>query len=92
MLIVSLLHLKFPNPKIAVMQNGVAKEIPLLRRDTCTMSSPPYYHLFSDLCWEKATVAYTKPQQREKEESERLRVDREIRSSLLILDLKDGKL
>ena len=31
------------------------------------------------------------PQQRQKEESERLR-EREIRSSLLILDLKDGKL
>ena len=36
-------------------------------------------------------VAYRKPQQRKKEESERLR-EREIRSSLLILDLKDGKL
>ena len=31
-------------------------------------------------------VAYTKPQQRKKDES------REIRSSLVILDLKDGKL
>ena len=37
-------------------------------------------------------VAYTKPQQRKKEESERLRGERWIRSSLLILDLKDGKL
>ena len=37
-------------------------------------------------------VAYTKPQQRKLEESERLRRKREIRSSLLILDLKDGKL
>ena len=36
-------------------------------------------------------VAYTKPQQGMKEESERLRREREIRSSLLILDLKDGK-
>ena len=38
-------------------------------------------------------VAYTKPQQRKKE-SERLRGEREreIRSSSLILDLKDGKL
>ena len=36
-------------------------------------------------------VAYTKPQHREKEESKQLE-DREIRSSLLILDLKDGKL
>ena len=35
-------------------------------------------------------VAYTKPQQRKKEESERLRG--EFRSSLLILDLKDDKL
>ena len=37
-------------------------------------------------------MAYTKPQQRKKEESERLRGEREIRSSLLVLDLKDGKL
>ena len=36
-------------------------------------------------------VAYTKPQNGNKEESERPEV-REIRSSLLILDLKDGKL
>ena len=35
-------------------------------------------------------MAYTKPQQRKKEESERIR--EEIRSSLLILDLKVGKL
>ena len=33
-------------------------------------------------------MAYTKPQQRKKEEKERLRGEREIRSSLLILDLK----
>ena len=37
-------------------------------------------------------MAYTTPQQRKKEESERLRGEREIRSSLLILDLEDGKL
>ena len=37
-------------------------------------------------------VAYTKAQQRKKEESERLRGEREIRWSLLILDLKYGKL
>ena len=37
-------------------------------------------------------VAYTMPQQRKEEESEKLRGEREIRSSLLILDLKDGKL
>ena len=32
-----------------------------------------------------------KPQQRNREESERIRGEREIRSSLLIFDLKDGK-
>ena len=37
-------------------------------------------------------MAYTKPQQRKREGSERLRGEREIRSSLLILDLNDGKL
>ena len=37
-------------------------------------------------------MAYTKPQQRKKEESEQLRGEREMRSSPLILDLKDGKL
>ena len=37
-------------------------------------------------------MAYTMPHQRKKEESEQLRVEREMRSSLLILDLKDGKL
>ena len=37
-------------------------------------------------------VAYTKPRKMKKEESERLRREREIRSSLLVLDLKDGKL
>ena len=36
-------------------------------------------------------MAYTKPQQRKKE-SERVRGEREVRSSLLILHLKDGKL
>ena len=37
-------------------------------------------------------VAYTRPRRRKKEESEKLRGEREIRSTLLILDLKDGKL
>ena len=37
-------------------------------------------------------MAYTKPKQKKKEESERLRGDGVIRSSLLVLDLKDGKL
>ena len=44
----------------------------------------------------KTMAAFTKPQHRKKEESEKLREERreerEIRSSLLILDLKDGKL
>ena len=30
---------------------------------------------FSELCWGKAMVAYTVPQQRKKEESKRLRVE-----------------
>ena len=37
-------------------------------------------------------VAYTKPQHRRKEESEQLKGEREIRSSLLILDLKGDEL
>ena len=37
-------------------------------------------------------VTYTKPQQSKKEGSERLRGEREIRSNLLTLVLKDGKL
>ena len=37
-------------------------------------------------------AAYAKHQQRKKDESEQLRGEREIRSSLLILELKDGKL
>ena len=45
----------------------------------------------SELCRGKAMVADTKPQQRKKEESERLRGERD-RPSLLIVDLKDGKL
>ena len=35
-------------------------------------------------------VVYAKPQQRKKEEIERPRGEKEIRSSLLILDLTDG--
>ena len=47
----------------------------------------------TESCQGKAVVAYTKPQQRKKKErSERLRGERAIRSSLLILDLKDSKL
>ena len=36
--------------------------------------------------------AYRKTQQSKKEESERVRGERELRSSLLILDFRDGKL
>ena len=50
-----------------------------------------FFSSFSELCWGKAMVSYTMPQKWKKEESERLR-GREIRSSLSILDLKDGKL
>ena len=46
----------------------------------------------SETYWEKTTVAFTKPQQRKKEESKKLSGEREIRSSLLILDLKGGEL
>ena len=46
----------------------------------------------SELCWGEATVAYAKPQQRKKGSNERLRGEGEIRSSLLILDLKGCKL
>ena len=37
-------------------------------------------------------VAYTKPQQREERRKRKPHGEREIRSSLLILDLKDDKL
>ena len=37
-------------------------------------------------------VTYKKLQQRKKDESKRLKGERETRSSLLILDWKDGKL
>ena len=33
---------------------------------------------FSELCWGKATVAYTMPQQRKKEESKRLRGEKDL--------------
>ena len=49
-------------------------------------------NVFTEFCWGKAMLAYTKPPQRKKEESERLRGKREVRSSLLILDLKHGEL
>ena len=35
-----------------------------------------FFTSFNKLCWGKAMVAYTKPQQRKKEESERLRGER----------------
>ena len=37
-------------------------------------------------------VAYTKPLQMKQKGSERLRGERQVRSSFFILDLKDGKL
>ena len=35
------------------------------------------YFFFSELCWGKAMMAYTMPQQRKKEESEKLREERD---------------
>ena len=40
---------------------------------------------FSELCWGKAVVAYTKPQQRKKEESEKLRG---VRDKIKSIDLR----
>ena len=51
----------------------------------------PVYNSFSDLCWGKALVAYTKPKQERKKKAKGYE-EREVRSSLLILDLKDGSL
>ena len=45
----------------------------------------------SVLCWGKATVAYTKPQQRKKEGSERLRGERD-QIKFIDLGFKDSKL
>ena len=36
-----------------------------------------FFFFFSELCWGKAMVAYTNPQQRKKEESKRLRGERD---------------
>ena len=41
----------------------------------CYIDDENYF--FSDLCWGKAMVAYTMPQQRKKEESKRLRGERD---------------
>ena len=43
---------------------------------------------FSGLCWGKAMVAYTMPQQRKKEESERLRGERD---QIKFIDLGFGR-
>ena len=45
------------------------------------------FQFFSEICWGKAMLAYTKPEQRKKEESERLREERKISSSSLVLGL-----
>ena len=49
--------------------------------------------IFSKLCWGKDMVAFSKPERRKKEVSEKLRGegDGDI-SSLLILHFKEGKL
>ena len=41
------------------------------------MKDVDYFSLFSELCWGKAMVAYTMPQQRKKEKRERLRGERD---------------
>ena len=49
--------------------------------------------LFSEVCWGKAVVAYTKPRQRKKEEGKRLRGEGELIKFIeLCFDMKDGKL
>ena len=48
-----------------------------------------FSYLLSESCRGKAMMAYTKPQQRKKVETERLIGEREMRSGLLILDLKN---
>ena len=55
------------------------------------MTTYPVKGIFSELCRGKVIVDHTKPQQRKREESERLRGEG-VRSSLLILGLKEGKL
>ena len=44
--------------------------------------------ILSDLCWGKATVAYTKPQKRKKEESKKLRGERD---QIKFIDLRFGR-
>ena len=43
-----------------------------------TQSRDVSFPFFSELCWGKAMVTYTKPQQWKKEESERLRAERDL--------------
>ena len=47
---------------------------------------------FGDLCWEKEILGYTKPQKESKKEERKSQEERGIGSSLLILDLNNGKL
>ena len=42
-----------------------------------SLTCDPEHYFFSELCWGKAMVAYTMPQQRKKEESERSRGERD---------------
>ena len=86
-MVLFLLRCKLTRLYIVVLQ-GISLVIVLLYQMFTLLNR----YFFSEL-WGKAMVAYTKPQQRKREESERLRGERDqIRSRLLILDLKDGKL
>ena len=44
-----------------------------------------FFIFFSELCWAKTMVAYKKPQQRKKEESERLRGERD---QIMFIDIR----
>ena len=48
----------------------------------------PSFNFFSELCWGQAMVAYAKPQQRKKEESERLRREGD---NIKFIDLRFGR-
>ena len=49
-----------------------------------------YVEFFSELCWGKAIIVYAKPNSGRKKKVKG-QDEREMRSSLLILDLKEGK-
>ena len=80
--------------KLAVPDLDLLVMDAFLHAATHALSSflPYFFYFILESLLGKVMVAYTMPQQRKKKVSEKLRGEREIRSSLLILDLKDGKL